>query len=307
MDQASDEYHQPVMTAHVLELFAPIKGVILDATYGGGGHARALLRALPSAQVVAIDRDPEAAAQAVTGDRRFRFVRADFRELARVAAAEGLSDLNGALFDLGVSSRQLDDPARGFSFRGEGPLDMRMGPDAPHDAADIVNGWTVSDLARVLRKYGEEPFARRVAEAIVRARPLTTTLELAEVAAGAIPAAARRRRHPARRTFQALRMAVNDELAALESGLDAAVGLLAPGGRVIVLAYHSLEDRIVKRRFREGAAGCVCPPDLPVCGCGNAAELRILTRRPLRATEDEVAKNPRARSARLRAAERIAA
>ncbi len=182
---------------------------------------------------------------------------------------------------------------------------MRMGPDAAISADDIVNGWDERRLADAIRRYGEERHAGRIARAIVRHRPIGDTLELAEVVAGAVPAADRRRRHPARRTFQALRIAVNDELGALADGLDGALRLLRPGGRVVVISYHSLEDRIVKRRFAAGATGCVCPPDLPVCGCGKTAELRLLTRKPIRPDDAEIAANPRARSARLRAAEAV--
>ena len=217
------------------------------------------------------------------------------------------SDVAGVLFDLGVSSHQLDEAGRGFSYRQAGPLDMRMGPDAAHSAADIVNGFDVGELTRIFRRYGEEPLAHRIAEHLVRRRPFTTTDELAAVVAEAVPAAARRRRHPARRVFQAIRIAVNDELTAVADGLDAAIARLRPGGRVVVIAYHSLEDRIVKRRFVAGATGCVCPPELPVCACDHVAELRRLTRSPLRPTELEVAENPRARSARLRAAEKVRA
>ncbi len=184
---------------------------------------------------------------------------------------------------------------------------MRMGPDAGQSAEEMVNRWDRDRLARVIFEYGEERAARRIAAAIVAARPISDTAHLADVVAGAMPGAFRRRGHPARRTFQALRIAANDELHALERGLEAAIDLLRPGGRIVVIAYHSLEDRIVKRRFAAGAAGCVCPPDMPVCGCGKTAELRILTRRPIRPAESEIEANPRARSARLRGAEKVAA
>jgi 16S rRNA (cytosine1402-N4)-methyltransferase len=243
-----------------------------------------------------------------------RFVAGNFADLGSIvagAAADGepadlppASGLAGVLLDVGVSSHQLDAAGRGFSYRKPGPLDMRMGPDASRHAAEIVNGWDVRELAGVLRRYGEERHARRIAEAIVAARPVSDTAHLAAVVAAAVPAAARRRKHPARTVFQAIRIAVNDELDALEHALDDAIRLLRPGGRVAVIAYHSLEDRIVKRRLAAGATGCVCPPDLPVCSCGRTAELRLLTRRPIRPAEQEIAANPRARSARLRAAEK---
>ena len=304
-DSNDPHYHRPVLRSEVVELLRPVGGgVILDATFGGGGHSRALLEAVPDATVVAIDRDPEAAGRAA--GPRITFVRANYRDLSRVISDEEVPELAAALFDLGVSSRQLDKPERGFSYRERGPLDMRMGPDAGLTADDIVNTWDENDIGRIIRRYGEDPHARRIAAAIVRARPIQDTTELAEAVAGAVPAAARRKAHPARRTFQAIRIAVNDELAGLAEGLEAALAALRPGGRIAVIAYHSLEDRLVKRRFVAGAAGCVCPPDLPVCGCGHTAELRLLTRRPIRPGADEVDRNPRARSARLRAAERVA-
>ena len=300
-------YHEPVMTDRIVSLVSgAAPAVIVDATFGGGGHTRALLDALPAARVVALDRDPDAD-PAVGGqqDDRISFHLADFRRLAGVLEEEGLDEIDAAVFDLGVSSHQLDVGERGFSFRHPGPLDMRMGPDAERTAGDIVNGWPERDLADLLRRYGEERHARRIAAAIVRTRPIRDTSELADVVAGAMPPGPRLRIHPATRTFQALRIAVNDELAALADGLDLAVRMLRPGGRIVVIAYHSGEDRIVKRRFARGADGCVCPPDLPVCGCGAVTELRLITRRPERPSAAEVEANPRSRSARLRAAERV--
>ncbi|HDL49124.1 MAG TPA: 16S rRNA (cytosine(1402)-N(4))-methyltransferase RsmH [Actinobacteria bacterium] len=304
MNQTPDKnaYHRPVMVDEVVDLLRPVPdGIIVDATYGGGGHSRALARQLGH-PILAIDRDPDAAS--LSAGVRAR----NFRDLASLLEEEGVDEISGALFDLGVSSHQLDEPARGFSYRTHGPLDMRMGPDAATAAGEMVNEWDENDLARILRTLGEERFADRVARAIVRARPIRDTVQLADVVRDAIPAATRRTGgHPARRTFQALRIAVNEELEALESGLDAAVDSLTPGGRCVVISYHSLEDRIVKRRFLSGSQGCVCPPDLPVCGCGQSAELRILTRRPVTPREEEIAGNPRARSAKLRAAEKVAA
>jgi 16S rRNA (cytosine1402-N4)-methyltransferase len=230
---------------------------------------------------------------------------ANFRTLELVLVKEGVDELDGAVFDLGVSSHQLDVGERGFSYRSPGPLDMRMGPDAGFDAGHFVNEVDRGELVRVIRRYGEERFADRIADAIVRSRPIGDTAQLAEVVAGAVPARARDHRHPARRTFQALRIAVNDELAAIDAALDAAVRVLRRGGRVAVISYHSLEDRIVKRRFAAGAVGCTCPPDLPVCVCAAAAELRLVSRKAIRPAEDEVAANPRARSARLRVAEKL--
>jgi 16S rRNA (cytosine1402-N4)-methyltransferase len=304
--RADSPYHVPVMADRVVEWLRPLDGsVIVDATFGGGGHSAAILAALPDSRVVAIDRDPDAAAAAAPLGPRLGLHRSDFRHLADVLAEEGLDDLDGAVFDLGVSSHQLDVGDRGFSYRQRGPLDMRMGPDAPRTAAELVNEWPERDLADVIRRYGEERHAARIAAAIVRARPIADTAELADVVAGAMPARARDRGHPARRTFQGLRIAVNDELEALVDALDVAVRMLRRGGRIVVISYHSLEDRITKRRFAAGATGCDCPPDFPVCVCGKTAELRLLTRHAERPSEAEVAANPRARSARLRAVEKV--
>lgn len=304
MNQTPDksEYHKPVMVDEVVDLMRPVPdGVIVDATYGGGGHSEALSRELDRS-IVAVDRDPDAQARAAGVHTR------NFADLASLFEEEGIAGIAGALFDLGVSSHQLDEPERGFSFRNRGPLDMRMGPDAATAASAIVNEWGESELSRVLRTLGEERFADRIARAVVRERPIRDTMHLAEVVKQAIPAATRRTGgHPARRTFQALRIAVNDELDALETGLDEAIEALIPGGRCVVISYHSLEDRIVKRRFQAGAQGCVCPPELPICGCGQTAELRILTRRPVTPSPEETADNPRARSAKLRAVEKVAA
>jgi len=307
-------YHVPVLVDQVVAAILPAAitpaiavaspSVVLDATFGGGGHSRALLAALPSLRVIAIDRDPDAAGSA-SGLPRVSLHQADFRDLESVLAKEGADELDGAIFDLGVSSHQLDVGERGFSYRSPGPLDMRMGPDARFDAGHLVNDLDRDELARVIRRYGEEHFAGRIADAIVAARPLDDTARLAEVVAGAVPARARDHGHPARRTFQALRIAVNDELAALEPALDAALRLLRRGGRIAVISYHSLEDRIVKRRFAAGAVGCTCPPELPVCVCGGSAELRLVPRKAIRPDDAEIAMNPRARSARLRVAEKL--
>ncbi len=295
------------MTEEVVELFRPIAdGVIVDATFGGGGHSARLTSELGSqVRVVGLDRDPDTGdGVAVPGTQ---VVRANFRALSEVLDEMEVEQITGALVDLGVSSHQLDTPERGFSYHQAGPLDMRMGPDATITADHIVNTYRAEELERIIRRWGEERYATRIAGAIVAARPVTDTAHLARVVAEAVPAPARRGGHPARRTFQAIRIAVNDELEALREGLEAALGRLAPGGRCVVIAYHSLEDRLVKRRFAAGARGCVCPPDLPVCGCGRSAELRLLTRKPLRPSPAELERNPRARSARLRAAEKVAA
>ncbi|RPI21279.1 MAG: 16S rRNA (cytosine(1402)-N(4))-methyltransferase RsmH [Actinobacteria bacterium] len=306
MDQTDSPapYHLPVLVETVTELFAPAAdGVIVDGTLGGAGHSVALLTAYPHLRIIGLDRDPDAIANA-PHDARLTPMQANFADLDGIL---GEATVDGVLLDLGVSSHQLDTPQRGFSYRSEGPLDMRMGRDTTRRAHDIVNEWPRDELAAVLRRFGEERHAGRIADAIVRNRPIEDTRRLAAVVADAVPAPARRARHPARRVFQAIRIAVNEELEALRVGLDAAVEHLAPRGRLVVISYHSLEDRMVKRRIARGAAGCICPPDLPVCGCGRAAELRALTRKAIRPSAAEIEANPRSRSAVLRAAEKVAA
>ncbi len=234
-------------------------------------------------------------------------MRGNFAELGSLVSEHVEKPPAAVLFDFGVSSHQLDNRHRGFSYHDEGPLDMRMGPDAALTAHEIVNEWSEQELARIISEYGEDRLARRIARAIVLARPIDSTARLSTVVAEATPAALRRAGHPARRTFQAIRIAVNAELEAISSGLDQAIDLVGVGGRIVAISYHSLEDRIVKRRFADGATGCICPPDMPVCGCGRSAELRLLTRKPIRPSEDEIESNRRARSATLRAAERLAA
>lgn len=308
-DQSKEEvgYHRPVLVEEVVELMAPVTpGVVVDATFGGGGHTRRMLDEFgDEVTLIAIDRDPEALANA--GELDVEAIEGNFAEIDTLVRSITDEPVAGVLFDFGVSSHQLDVPGRGFSYRHEGPLDMRMGPDAAVSAADIVNEWPVDDIARIIRTYGEEPLARRIAAAIVAARPIDSTATLSTVIATAMPAARRRAGHPARRTFQAIRIAVNDELGAVASGISRAIDLVRPEGRVVAISYHSLEDRIVKQEFAARARGCTCPPDMPVCGCGNTAEVRILTRKPIRAGAEEVAANNRARSAVLRAVEKVAA
>lgn len=301
-------YHEPVLAEEVAEIFQPLtSGVVVDATFGGGGHTRRLLEAMrEGTQIVGIDRDPEAVANAgLLDDDRVRVLRGNFADLESLLEEAHVNEPVGVLFDLGVSSHQFDEGSRGFSYRFDGPLDMRMGPDAELTADDVVNGWDESRLAAAIRRFGEEPLAGRIAGAIVANRPIRSTGHLAEVIAEATPAAVRRKGHPARKTFQAIRLAVNEELDALTRGLDGALDVLAVGGRCAVISYHSLEDRIVKRRFARGARGCTCPPDLPVCACGGVTELRLLTRHPIEPDAAEVEANPRARSARLRAVEKL--
>jgi 16S rRNA (cytosine1402-N4)-methyltransferase len=304
--------HVPVMLAEIVEIFAPVPpGVVLDGTVGGGGHAAALLDAHPHLRLVGVDRDGEALAAARRRLQRFggraMVAQARFDRAGELLDGFGVAGLSGVLLDLGVSSWQLDRAERGFSYRADGPLDMRMDRRQSQSAADLVNTGSPADLARLFAANGEARFARRIAAALVAARPLRSTAELAEVVRDAIPAAARRRGgHPARRVFQALRIAVNDELGPLAGALDELVERLTPGGRIAVLAYHSGEDRIVKDRLRRAATGgCTCPPGLP-CGCGAAPLVRLLGRAARRPSEAEVAANRRAESARLRAAERIA-
>ena len=305
--------HEPVLRDRVVELFLPAMddgGIIVDATLGRAGHARSLLDALPGAELIGIDRDPDALAASEADlaayGSRVRFVRGDFKDLASTLERLGVTSVRGVLFDLGVSSPQLDEAHRGFSFRNDGPLDMRMDPSQPRSAEDVVNSYPESELSRVISRYGEERFARRVAKAIVASRPVPGTKALAEIVKQAIPAATRRTGgHPARRTFQAIRIEVNGELEALELGLADAIDHCAPGGRVVTISYHSLEDRIVKKYFAEQARGCVCPSDFPVCVCGQKERVRILTKRPVRPDAEEISANPRAEAAKLRAVERV--
>ena len=302
--------HLPVMLEEVIDIFAGVpEGVVLDATVGGGGHALALLNAFTYLRVVGVDHDGEAVAAATSVlapfGARAVVVRARFDALGTVLDELGVGLLSGAIFDLGVSSPQLDRPERGFSYRFDGPLDMRMDRSQAMTAANVVNETTEAQLARLFVIHGETSFARRIAAAIVSARPLTTTKQLADVVSSAVPAAARRRGHPAKRVFQALRATVNSELEVLPLAIDAALERLAPGGRIVVLAYHSGEDRAVKQRLVYAATGgCDCPPGLP-CVCGAVPVVRLLNRGARKPSAEEVAANPRAESARLRAAEAL--
>ena len=314
MSQATPAFrHQPVMLDEVVELFSAVPaGRVLDATLGGAGHARAILDARPDVTLVGVDQDADAleAARENLADYggRVELVHARFDQALMSDRSQGLS---GVLFDLGVSSPQFDRPERGFSYRADAPLDMRMnrGDASARTAADIVNTYGEAELARLFAESGERRFARRIARAIVAARPMRTTDELVEVVRGAIPHAARRTGgHPAKRVFQALRIEVNEELDILGPAIDAAIDALVPGGRCVVLAYHSGEDRIVKDRFVDAATGgCVCPPGLPcACGAAQRARVRLLNRGARKPSAAEVAANPRAESARLRAVEKLA-
>jgi len=305
--------HEPVLAGRVAELLAPALsrgGVVVDATLGRGGHAARILAEAPRARLVGIDKDGDAleasGANLAPFEERIDLVRDDFKNVAAVLERLGLASIAAFLLDLGVSSPQLDISERGFSYRADGPLDMRMDRSQKLTADAVVNLYGQRELARVIARYGQERFASRIAAAIVRARPVSSTAALAGIVKEAIPAATRRHgRHPARRTFQAVRMEVNRELEALEVALPDAIEALHVGGRAVVISYHSLEDRVVKRTFAEQASGCVCPPDLPVCACGAEATVRILTSKPVQAGADEVTLNPRAKGAKLRAVERV--
>ncbi len=303
--------HVPVLLREVLQFLQPRPGgIYIDATVGGGGHAEAILEAsAPDGRLLGLDADPDALGRSRRRlhrfERRVVLVHANFDHLQPIAERHGFVPADGVLMDLGVSADQLADAARGFSFRHPGPLDMRMDPSLPHTAADLVNTLDEEDLARLIRAYGEEPRAHRIARAIVRARPIHTTTELADLVARVVPRRPGQRLHPATRVFQALRIAVNDELGALERALPQAVAVLRPGGRLAVITFHSLEDRIVKHFFRRESRDCICPPRQPVCTCGHTAQVRVLTPRPVVPSQEEVRANPRSRSAKLRVVEKL--
>ena len=299
--------HQTVLAREAVDLLAAGPGkVILDGTLGGGGHAELMLER--GARVVGLDQDPAAlrAASARLAGRDLVTAHGNFRDARAVLDRLGLPEVDGALVDLGVSSPQLDDPSRGFSFRVGGPLDMRMDPTRGEPLSRRLVEWDEKALSRILDSLGEERFARRIARAIREAMPLRDTKELADVVAAAIPRKAWPAKiHPATRTFQALRIAVNDELGALSEWLRDLPRIVARGGRAAAISFHSLEDRLVKQGFAKLATGCTCPPDLPVCACGRTAQWKVLTKKPVEASEEELQANPRARSARLRAVERL--
>ncbi|MBO0743766.1 MAG: 16S rRNA (cytosine(1402)-N(4))-methyltransferase RsmH [Candidatus Dormibacteraeota bacterium] len=301
--------HQSVLSQPAIDLLAPAPGeTFVDGTLGAAGHARLLLSRLGErGRLVGIDRDPLAIARArAIRDPRLSLVEGNFADLPAILDSQGIGAVDGVLLDLGISSDQLDDPERGLSFRTDGPLDMRLNRDDPLTAADLVNGLREEELADLLWRYGEERWSRRIARRIVERRPLRRTGELREVVAGAIPRGAWPKGiDPATRTFQALRIEVNDELRNLEQGLSGAIDRLAPAGRIAVISFHSLEDGIVKRRFRDETRDCICPPESPQCTCNHRRRLRILTRKPVQPDAQEVAANPRSRSARLRAAQRL--
>ncbi len=307
--------HTPVLLAEVTQYLRPTPGsIIVDCTLGGAGHAVRIQDSIaPTGTLVGIDQDDaalDAARDTLRLGQQTLLLKGSFRDLDELLSGAGIAYADGFLFDLGVSSPQLDDAERGFSYKEDAPLDMRMDPSlGGMTAADLVREYSEERLARIIREYGEERWATRIAAFIVVARgrrTISTTSELVEVIKDAVPAAARRSGpHPARRTFQALRIEVNGELVALEAGLRSAIRWLREGGTVVVISYHSLEDRIVKSIFAEMSAGCVCPPDLPVCRCGRQPVLRVLTRGAEAPSAEEIARNPRARSAKLRAAEKL--
>ncbi|HEY5541219.1 MAG TPA: 16S rRNA (cytosine(1402)-N(4))-methyltransferase RsmH [Coriobacteriia bacterium] len=312
--------HTPVLLAEVTQQLSPHPGsIIVDCTLGGAGHAKRLLHlVVPGGLLVGIDQDDAALAAAEITLRlgqqippeSIKLLKGNFGDLDDLLVEAGVPYVDGFLFDLGVSSPQLDFPERGFSYREDAPLDMRMDPGHQTlTAAEVIADYDEADLARIIRDFGEEKWAARIASFIAEKRtrqPIDTTMQLVDVIKAAVPAAARREGgHPAKRTFQALRIEINHELDVLKSGLEAAVRWLAPGGRVAVISYHSLEDRIVKQTFVELSQGCICPPGLPVCTCGHEPVLRNLTRRAIMPTPQEIEENPRARSAKLRVAEKL--
>ena len=306
--------HKPVLLNECLDaLNIRPGGVYVDGTLGRAGHAREIVKRLTTGRLIAIDRD-QAALDAAPGQLegyidQVTLVRGNFGDLRAILASLDVAGVDGMLFDLGVSSPQLDDGSRGFSYLQDAPLDMRMDQSAPLTAREVVNGWDREELKRILWQYGEERYSGPIAAAIARQReqaPIETTGELAELIRQAMPAKARReKQHPAKRSFQAIRIAVNDELGEVERMLGAALECLNPGGRLAVISFHSLEDRLVKTAYAEWARGCTCPPDFPVCVCGKSPKVRLVGRRPIVSGEEELSENPRARSAKLRVAEKL--
>jgi len=301
--------HIPVLYQDIIHALQPRSGgSYVDCTLGAGGHAQGILEASqPDGKLLGLDLDPQAIAIAekrlASFGERVRIERASYVELSRVLESIGWKGVNGIVFDLGVSSMQFDTPERGFSFQQDAPLDMRFSPDSPLSAAELVNQMSEAELAEIIFRYGEDRNARRIARAIVRARPLETTKQLAAVVAGT--GGARDHLHPATRTFQALRIAVNEELKSIEAALPQAVQALNKGGRLAVISFHSLEDRIVKDFINQESTDCLCPPRQPQCTCGHKASLKKITRKPIVPAETEITENPRARSAKLRIAEKI--
>ncbi len=299
--------HKPVLFAETIDsLNIRPDGIYIDGTAGGGGHSEAILQRLITGKLISIDQDPDAIAACTARLSKYPgsiICRGNFSQMKELAAQKGIERVDGVLLDIGVSSHQLDTPERGFSYHSDAPLDMRMSQEGP-TAADLVNELSWQQLAEIISRYGEDRSAVRIAKAIVAAREtgrIETTLQLADIVREAVPAAVRREPgHPARKTFQALRIAVNGELDRLSEGLDAAFSLLRPGGRLAVITFHSLEDRMVKRRMNEWCTGCTCPPDFPVCVCGKKPRAELVYKKGLAPSAKELEENPRARSSRLR-------
>ncbi|MBQ2770891.1 MAG: 16S rRNA (cytosine(1402)-N(4))-methyltransferase RsmH [Clostridia bacterium] len=307
--------HVPVLLHEVIDTLAPERGgIFVDGTLGGGGHGEEILKRLPEGgRYIGIDRDMNAIRAATErlscyGDQ-FTAIHGNFFDMAALLKERGIEKVNGILLDLGVSSHQLDTPERGFSYHTDAPLDMRMDQSAAFSAYDVVNGYSFEELCRILRDYGEERFAARIADRIVKQRqtsPINSTAELAQLVKSAIPAKYRNEpQHPARRTFQAVRIEVNGELSGLRQAVDAAHGLLQTGGILCIIVFHSLEDRIVKQAFRSYENPCTCPPSAPICICGKTPTARILTKKPVTATEAELSENSRSSCAKMRAIQRI--
>lgn len=302
--------HKSVLLNEVIEnLKIDPDGIYVDGTAGGAGHSSEIAKRLRNGRLIALDRDPDAVAVATERLKPFpaTVVRSNFADMSTVLDSLGVGLVDGVLLDLGVSSWQLDNGDRGFSYHADAPLDMRMSKEGI-SAADIVNGWDKNELIRILRDYGEEKFAAKIASNIVRERetnPIETTLRLADIISRSVPAAVRRDGHPARKSFQAIRIAVNGEFEAETAGINAAFDRLKPGGRLCVITFHSLEDRLVKRLFAEFCKGCICPPDIPVCVCGRKPRGVLQSRKPILPSEEEVNENPRSRSAKLRVIEKL--
>ena len=303
--------HVPVLLEQCIEgLAIDPAGTYLDGTAGGAGHSREIAKRLTTGRLISLDQDPDAIQTATERLQGLpaQVVQVNFRQAKQALAQLGLQQINGALLDLGVSSHQLDDGDRGFSYHMDAPLDMRMSQSG-QTAADLVAALSREELARILRDYGEEPYAWQIAGRIVKEReqkPILTTLQLAELVASAVPPAERRKsKNPARRTFQALRIAVNSELDALNEGMDGIFDCLAPGGRFCIITFHSLEDRLVKNKFRRWATACTCPPEYPVCLCGGKPKAKLITRKPIEADSTELESNRRSRSAKLRVLEKL--
>lgn len=308
-------HHISVFAKEAVEALQPEPDhIYVDCTLGGAGHSSRILAASsPSGRLIAIDQDTTAINNAkqvlAPYEGRFTLVHSNFRRLKEIVAELGLSGVDGVLFDLGVSSPQLDEAERGFSYQHDAPLDMRMDNTQTFTANDLVNTWSQDELAQIMFEYGEERWSKRIAEFIVRDRakaPIETTGQLVDIIKAAIPAAARREGpHPAKRTFQAIRIAVNDELNVFAEAIQQAIDVLNPGGRVAIITFHSLEDRMAKQALQEAARGCICPPELPICQCDNEPKVKLVTRKPIMPSEEELEANPRARSAKLRIAEKL--